>query len=134
MNRRNFLAAFSTAFLLAAIALTSSRARKFLRKLKRAVLPAPSKHKKAEELISKLQDFNINEEVALTFIENHIKLNQASTWFKIDDKILKIFLLSTDYIQNGADASRKLNWVTYYSPWLAPCYNPFILAQNALAN
>ncbi len=42
------------------------------------------------------------------------------------------FLASTDFFQNGADESRALGYVSYYDPYVSPCYNPF--APPAEAN
>ncbi|MDP6977789.1 MAG: hypothetical protein QF570_04190 [Myxococcota bacterium] len=39
------------------------------------------------------------------------------------------FLASTDFFQNGADESRALTYVSYYDPYVSPCYNPFAPAQ-----
>jgi len=35
------------------------------------------------------------------------------------------FLASTDFFQHAADEERTIRYVTYYDPYISPCYNPF---------
>lgn len=35
------------------------------------------------------------------------------------------FLASTDFFQNDGDETRSLQYVSYYDPYVSPCYNPF---------
>ncbi len=35
------------------------------------------------------------------------------------------FLASTDFFQNGGDEAKPVHYVTYYDPYISPCYNPF---------
>ena len=35
------------------------------------------------------------------------------------------FLASTDFFQHNADENRPLRYVTFYDPYVSPCYSPF---------
>lgn len=38
------------------------------------------------------------------------------------------FLASTDFFQNDGNETRSLHYVSYYDPYVSPCYNPFATA------
>ena len=43
---------------------------------------------------------------------------------RFEDTLVSTYLLSSDFFWNGADESRKVNYVAYYDP-NRPCNNPF---------
>ena len=46
-------------------------------------------------------------------------------------EVYGLFLLSTDFFQEGADVGRPLRYVAYYSPYRSPCYNPLARFRDA---
>ncbi len=49
---------------------------------------------------------------------------------RFEDTLVSTYLLSSDFLLNGADESRTVNYVAYYDS-LRPCQNPF--ARPAVA-
>lgn len=47
------------------------------------------------------------------------------------EEVYGLFLLSTDFFQEGADVGRPLRYVAYYSPYRSPCYNPLARFRDA---
>jgi hypothetical protein len=43
---------------------------------------------------------------------------------RFEDTLVSTYLLSSDFFWNGADESRKVNYLAYYDP-NRPCQNPF---------
>jgi hypothetical protein len=41
-----------------------------------------------------------------------------------EDRVVTLYLLSTDFFKNGADVNRTVSYVRYYDPMIA-CGNPF---------
>ena len=50
---------------------------------------------------------------------------------RLEDSIVGQFLLSTDFFQNGADETRKLNYMGFYDPAIMACRNPFARPVSA---
>lgn len=50
------------------------------------------------------------------------------------DKLATAFLMSTDFFLNGSDESRPVNYVSCFSPYISPCWNPLSIrgAQQAI--
>ncbi|HXG46492.1 MAG TPA: hypothetical protein VNO52_02625 [Methylomirabilota bacterium] len=72
---------------------------------------------------------DIEPEAVDRFIADYRRVYGLPFELPLDDSIKRIFLLSTDFIQHDADESRRLRYVTIYSPYDNPCYNPFTLRR-----
>jgi hypothetical protein len=46
----------------------------------------------------------------------------------VPHEVVSQFLMSTDFFPNGMDERRPLAYVTYYDPYVTPCYNPLRLS------
>lgn len=44
---------------------------------------------------------------------------------RLEDNVVGKYLLSTDFFIHGADESRRVEYLSFYEPHLAPCRNPF---------
>ena len=44
---------------------------------------------------------------------------------RFEEYVVEKFLMSTDFFQNHADESRRVNYISLYDPYLRPCTNPF---------
>ncbi len=42
-----------------------------------------------------------------------------------EERIITYYLLSTDFFLTGADQSRVVNYLGFYDPYKAACFNPF---------
>ena len=108
--------------------------RRIIGKLKSvyAGLIAPTKAEKAAQLAAQFPHLTFAEGTCEKFIDDLVKddlvkKDQVNMSFKFQDDLLRRFLLSTDYVQNGGKTDREINYMLYYSPWSAPCYNPYTL-------
>jgi hypothetical protein len=45
---------------------------------------------------------------------------------RLENNVVSMFLLSTDFFQNGADERRLVSYVAFYDPNAAVCRNPFV--------
>lgn len=45
---------------------------------------------------------------------------------RLENNVVSMFLLSTDFFENGADESRLVKYVAFYDPTAAICRNPFV--------
>lgn len=45
---------------------------------------------------------------------------------RLENNVVSMFLLSTDFFQNGADERRLVTYVAFYDPLAAVCRNPFV--------
>lgn len=92
---------------------------------------APDADPLASALRRQFADFGIGDELIARFASDHARYAGAALRYDVPDRVdpLGAFLLSTDFFQNGADASRPLRYVRYYDPYVSPCYNP--LARRA---
>jgi hypothetical protein len=61
------------------------------------------------------------------FVADYRRVVREPIAVPLDDEVSCAFLLSTDFIQNGADEAKPVRYVTLYSPYDNPCYNPFTL-------
>jgi hypothetical protein len=61
------------------------------------------------------------------FAETYQKQNGPIGLFASPEpEVYERYLLSTDFFQHGADESRTPGYVTYYDPYLSPCWNPCV--------
>jgi hypothetical protein len=51
---------------------------------------------------------------------------KSSDAFRTDARFFQRFLMSTDFFQNGRATNRVISYVTYYDPYVTPCYNPLL--------
>ena len=58
------------------------------------------------------------------FADVHRSQFGSGLFAKPDTQLHKRFLLSTDFFPNGADETRLVRYVTYYDPYVSPCWNP----------
>ena len=66
----------------------------------------------------------IDEEGLATYASRHRELFGEGSDVKRDPTFYERFLLSTDFFQNGADESRLVRYVSFYDPYVSPCWNP----------
>lgn len=45
------------------------------------------------------------------------------------DHIANTFLLSTDFFLSGADESKPVNFVSFYDPYISPCWSPIRISE-----
>ncbi len=45
---------------------------------------------------------------------------------RLENNVVSMFLLSTDFFHNGADEGRVVSYVAFYDPMVAVCRNPFV--------
>ncbi len=50
---------------------------------------------------------------------------------RLDDSVVSTYLLSTDFFDHGADETREVSYVTYFSPLSGVCRNPFARQAGA---
>jgi hypothetical protein len=62
--------------------------------------------------------------VAPSFKRYYRSTDKRSRLARLEDSLVSTYLLSSDFFLNGADESRKINYVAYYDP-MRPCQNPF---------
>jgi len=62
---------------------------------------------------------------ALRFMSPYRWLGPAHPLRLLEDSVVSLYLLSTDFFQNGADEQRAVTYVSFYDPYSAECRNPF---------
>lgn len=73
---------------------------------------------------------NIADEEAVKFATKYEEVYQPKTAKASLEKVYQVFLLSTDFFQNGADQSRPLRFTVLYHPHKNPCYNPLAILDE----
>lgn len=123
MKRRKFL--FLTGGAIGAILLPLSRPDRIFKTL----LSNIREEKVVNELQQKLSFLKIKKATISQFIEDY-KNEHFNKIPEVNDQLIIQLLLSTNYVQNGADDSKEIEYTVYYSPWKSPCYNPFMILAN----
>jgi len=52
-------------------------------------------------------------------------LQQNSGYQRLEDSIVSLYLLSTDFFQNDANEQRQVAYLSFYDPFVTVCRNPF---------
>ncbi len=70
--------------------------------------------------------------VRLSLLSLPLRLFTPYAWVKqghalrrLEDNVVSLYLLSTDFFHHGADEGREVSYVAYYDPAKTPCRNPF---------
>jgi hypothetical protein len=73
-------------------------------------------------------DLMIDEAGLQRFVRDYEKHRGRVTFYSVrsNGRLFSTFLLSTDYYRNGADPKRPVHYVTFYDPYVSPCWNPFM--------
>jgi len=123
MKRRNFI--FLTVGAIGAALIPISRPDRIIK----GILAYSQEEKTVNEIHQRLSLLKIKKTAISKFIHDYKKehLNKIP---EVNDQVMIQLLLSTDYVQNGADSSREIEYAVYYSPWKSPCYNPFMILAN----
>lgn len=95
-----------------------------------AGLTAPTKEEKAKLLAAEFPHLKFADGVCEAFITDLVKKDKINMSFTFEPEILKRFLLSTDYVQNGGKSDRVINYTVFYWPWSAPCFNPYLMMTS----
>jgi hypothetical protein len=53
-------------------------------------------------------------------------LPQGSDFHRLEDNIVSMYLMSTDFFQNGADTKKQIQYLSFYDPYVSVCRNPFL--------
>jgi len=61
----------------------------------------------------------------LTYVTLYRWLPMGHPLRRLEDNVVTKFLLSTDFFLRGGDESRRIEYLSFYEPRLAPCRNPF---------
>jgi hypothetical protein len=64
--------------------------------------------------------------LALQFFTPYTWLGSRHPLRRLENNVVSMFLLSTDFFQNGADETRAVSYVAFYDPTAAICRNPFV--------
>ena len=67
---------------------------------------------------------NIDEGGLKAFAQQHQRRYGEGFDSEPDSELFERFLLSTDFFQHSANESRLVKYVSYYDPYVSPCYNP----------
>lgn len=127
LNRRTFIYLGTGVTLGLIITRGSEFQDRVIRKIKYtyAGLTGPNRQEKAALLAAQFPHLKFAEGVCEKYIDDFTEHEKANMSFNFTDDRLSRFLLSTDYVQNGGDSNREINYVVYYWPWKAACYNPY---------
>jgi len=89
-----------------------------------AFLPADQRIRKH------FSDLTIDEEGLQRFVRDYEKLFGRVKPYTVrtNGRLFSTFLLSSDYYRNGADPKQVVHYVTFYDPYVSPCWNPFLRA------
>ena len=66
----------------------------------------------------------------LTYFTVYPMLPMGHGLRRLENTVVSIYLLSTDFFQHGADETRELHYVAYFNPERVACRHPF--ARRAL--
>jgi hypothetical protein len=61
----------------------------------------------------------------LRFFSPYDWLQQNHGFQRIEDSVVSLYLLSTDFFQNGASEERPVTYLSFYDPFVTVCRNPF---------
>ena len=62
---------------------------------------------------------------ALRFMSPYRWLRPGHAVRRLEDSVVSLYLLSTDFFQNGADEQRAVAYLSFYDPYSIACGNPF---------
>lgn len=62
----------------------------------------------------------------LRFVSPYGLLPQGSAFHRLEDNIVSMYLMSTDFFQDGADSKRRIQYLSFYDPYVSVCRNPFL--------
>lgn len=62
----------------------------------------------------------------LQYVTPYGWLEQGSALRRLEDNVVSLFLLSTDFFEHGADEARTVGYVGFYDPYDLACRNPFL--------
>ena len=62
---------------------------------------------------------------ALRFMSPYRWLRPGHAVRRLEDSVVSLYLLSTDFFQNGADEQRAVTYLSFYDPYSTECGNPF---------
>jgi len=62
---------------------------------------------------------------ALRLVSPYRWLGPAHSLRLLEDSVVSLYLLSTDFFQHGADEQRAVTYVSFYDPYSIACGNPF---------
>jgi hypothetical protein len=132
MKRRTFIIGLG-AMLVSAVAMLVAGPHRLVYKVKDLIarLAAPSDKKIARMIGQDLNHLMLREEIILQFIKDYERVYKDRITLPVSHRIKVLFLLSTDFVQNGATYEKPLNYVVIYSPYDNPCYNPFMLIDKS---
>ncbi|MBA3588014.1 hypothetical protein [Methylibium sp.] len=53
-------------------------------------------------------------------------IEQGGALRRLEDNVVSLYLLSTDFFLGGADESRPVSYLSFYDPYASVCRNPFM--------
>lgn len=80
----------------------------------------------ADRVERRFEYLRFEAEVSGRFAEDWIAAFGPTAKGGSDEELYDTFLLSTDFFQHGGDENRELRYVTFFSPYVSPCYNPLV--------
>ena len=89
-----------------------------LQRLERAVVPVE------DRIRSHFSYLQLDEAGLAKYGEWHRKLFGSGFDARRDPMFYERFLLSTDFFKNGADESQPIRFLSFYDPYISPCWNP----------
>jgi hypothetical protein len=133
MTRRAFIAAVATAAV-ATVTVWTVGPRRLLRDARRRYLEhfGPSEAEVAAEIKRHYSHLQLQEGVAERFVQDYRSLGRGlyPLTVPLRQEAGARFLLSTDFIQQGADPARPVNYVVFWEPYSTVCYNPFMMVAR----
>lgn len=102
------------------------------RRLGDLAIDATSFDRFAEEYVSFRKDYrrqlSLLSIVSLPFqyVTPYAWFEQGAALRRLEDNVVSLYLLSTDFFQHGADERRAVNYVSFYDPYTSVCGNPFL--------
>lgn len=91
--------------------------------------PDADDYQVARELRATFRHLDLEPQAAERFIADYRLYYRQPLELPLEDSIKRIFLLSTDFVQQDADESKRIRYVAMYSPYDKPCNNPFTLRR-----
>jgi hypothetical protein len=59
------------------------------------------------------------------YVTPYAWIEQGGALRRLEDNVVSLYLLSTDFFSNGANVDRPVNYVAFYDPYEGVCRNPF---------
>ena len=135
MDRRRFIiiSCLTTATLSATIGYVVSN---FRVELKRWLLPflQPSAQEFTQAVRSAFPYLTIQSETCISFLQQYTTAYNRQIRLPLDTQTQKIFLLSTNFVQNGGNTAVPISYVSLYAPYYSPCYNPYMQRRSTELN